>query len=147
MGKGDVEDDEEAVSALEAAQKAREKGVSIGDGSLLFGALDSVRPELITIGKRTLIASKATILCHGSIEGWLPVKIGDNCHIGWGALILPGSVVGDNCVIGGRAVVTKAHPIPDNSVAVGNPAKVVKQRDPEELEGFIEHMNRWCEEG
>ena len=146
MGEGDAEDAERTVSALEAAEKQRKRGVSIGDGSLLFGNLDVARPELIAIGKRTLIASNATILCHGSVEGWLPVKIGDNCYIGWGALILPGAVIGNNCVIGARAVVTKAHPIPDNSVAVGNPARVVKQRDPEELKRFIEHMGQFCKE-
>ncbi len=131
------------MGAFAAAEKARTKGVSIGAGTLLFGTLDSnVHPELITIGKGTLIASNANVLCHGSVEGWLPVTVGDYCHIGWGALILPGAVIGNNCVIGARAVVPRARPIPDNSVAVGNPATVVKQRDPEELARFKRRMEQ-----
>ena len=136
------------MSALMAAEKARKKGVHIGEGALLFGTLDSnEHPELITIGRCTLIASNATVLCHGSVEGWQPVTIGDYCHIGWGALILPGAVIGNNCVIGARAVVPRARPIPDNSVAVGNPARVVKQRDPEELDRFKARMESRVKRG
>ena len=40
-------------------------------------------------------------------------------------------------------VVTKAHPIPDNSVVCGNPAAIVKQRDPEKLAAFMKNMDRW----
>lgn len=136
------------MSALGAAEKERAKGVHIGEGALLFGTLDSsAHPELITIGKCTLIASNATVLCHGSVESWLPVKIGDYCYIGWGALILPGAVIGNNCVIGARAVVPRARPIPDNAVAVGNPARVVKQRDPDELAQFKRNMDRRVHDG
>ncbi len=54
-----------------------------------------------------------------------PVKIGRNCWIGAGAILLPGVSIGDNCVIGAGSVVTKD--IPPNSVAVGNPCKVMRE--------------------
>lgn len=53
-----------------------------------------------------------------------PVRIGKNCWIGAGAVILPGVTVGDNSVIGAGSVVTKD--IPDNVVAVGNPCRVLR---------------------
>lgn len=59
-----------------------------------------------------------------------PVRIGKNCWIGAGALILPGVTIGDNVVIGAGSVVTKD--IPSNVVAFGNPCKVsrpVGERD------------------
>ncbi len=54
-----------------------------------------------------------------------PVRIGKNCWIGAGALILPGVTIGDNVVIGAGSVVTKD--IPSNVVAVGNPCRVLRQ--------------------
>ncbi len=53
-----------------------------------------------------------------------PVRIGRNCWIGAGAVVLPGITVGDNVVIGAGSVVTKD--IPSNVVAVGNPCRVLR---------------------
>lgn len=55
----------------------------------------------------------------------VPVKIGKNCWIGAGAVILPGVVIGDHSVIGAGSVVTKN--IPSDVVAVGNPCKVLRE--------------------
>lgn len=57
----------------------------------------------------------------GSFE---PVTIGEDTWIGNGAIITAN--IGKKCIIGAGAVVTKD--IPDFSIAVGNPAKVIKQR-------------------
>lgn len=60
------------------------------------------------------------------------VRIGRNCWIGAGAIILPGVTIEDNTVIGAGSVVTKD--IPSNVVAVGNPCKVLRpigERDKE----------------
>lgn len=53
-----------------------------------------------------------------------PVRIGRNCWIGAGAIILPGITIGDNSVIGAGSVVTKD--VPANVVAVGNPCRVLR---------------------
>lgn len=53
-----------------------------------------------------------------------PIKIGRNCWIGAGAIVLPGVTIGDNSVIGAGSIVTKD--IPSNVVAVGNPCKVLR---------------------
>ena len=53
------------------------------------------------------------------------VKIGKNCWIGAGAVIVPGVTIGDNTVIGAGSVVTKD--IPSGVVAVGNPCRVLRE--------------------
>ncbi len=58
-------------------------------------------------------------------ESGKPVKIGDDCWIGGGAIICPGVSIGQRCVIGAGAIVTKD--IPDDSLAAGNPAKVIRK--------------------
>jgi UDP-2-acetamido-3-amino-2,3-dideoxy-glucuronate N-acetyltransferase len=45
--------------------------------------------------------------------------------IGGGSVILP-IIIGKNSLIGAGSVVTKN--IPDNAIAVGNPAKIVRNR-------------------
>ncbi len=54
------------------------------------------------------------------------VIIEDYVWIGGGSIILPGVVVGKGAVIGAGSVVTKS--VPPFSVAVGNPARVIKDR-------------------
>jgi len=54
------------------------------------------------------------------------VVIEDDCWIGAKVTILDGVTIGHGCVIGAGAVVTRS--IPPYSVAVGNPARVTKQR-------------------
>ena len=54
-----------------------------------------------------------------------PVRIGRNCWIGAGSVIVPGVTIGDNSVIGAGSVVTKD--IPSDVVAVGNPCKVLRE--------------------
>lgn len=95
--------------------------------------LDRVYPQGIHIGENTLVASRATILCHEHVKRdmldfrnpWIThTYIGKNCFIGIGATILPGVKIGDQVIVGAASVVTKD--IPSNSVAVGNPAKVIR---------------------
>jgi len=129
--------------ALDRAEDARQRGASIGPGTLLWGRLDLVRPELVTIGRGCQIAPEAIVLCHGSPDGWQPVTIGDYVYVGLRAVILPGAVIGDDVVIGAGAVVPRARPIPPRVVAAGNPARVVRQRTPEEITEFRRKMARW----
>lgn len=59
-----------------------------------------------------------------------PIKIGSNVWIAAKATVLPGVAIGDGVVIGACSVVAKD--VPEWTVAVGNPAKIVKQRKIEE---------------
>jgi len=54
-------------------------------------------------------------------------RIGENCFIGYGAIIQAGTVLGKQCIVGANAVVRGN--FPDYSVIVGVPAKIVKRYD------------------
>lgn len=64
-----------------------------------------------------------------------PVRIGKNCWIGAGAVIVPGVTIGDNVVIGAGSVVTKD--IPSNVVAVGNPCRVLREINEHDMEYYF----------
>ncbi len=55
----------------------------------------------------------------------IPVRIGKNCWLGAGVLVMPGVTIGDNTVIGAGSVVTKD--IPADVIAVGNPCRVLRE--------------------
>lgn len=55
----------------------------------------------------------------------MPVRIGRNCWIGAGVIIVPGITIGDNVVIGAGSIVTKD--LPSNVVAVGNPCRILRE--------------------
>ncbi|MCI9038113.1 MAG: sugar O-acetyltransferase [Oscillospiraceae bacterium] len=54
-----------------------------------------------------------------------PVRVGRNCWIGAGVVIVPGVNIGDNAVIGAGSIVTKD--VPANCLAVGNPCRVLRE--------------------
>lgn len=56
--------------------------------------------------------------------------IGEDCFIGYGAVINAGSVLGKHCIVGANAVVSGQ--FPDYSVITGNPGKVFRQYSVEE---------------
>lgn len=56
-----------------------------------------------------------------------PIKIGNHVFIFANSVVLPGVQIGDNVVIGAGSVVTRD--IPSNSIAVGNPCKVIKEKE------------------
>lgn len=51
------------------------------------------------------------------------IKLNDNCFIGLGTIILPGTEIGQNVIVGSGSVVKGK--IPDNCIVIGNPAKRV----------------------
>jgi acetyltransferase-like isoleucine patch superfamily enzyme len=65
------------------------------------------------------------------------IRIGNDCWIGNGVCILSSVTIGDGAVIGAQAVVAKD--VPPFSIVVGNPARVIKYRFPEEqIEALLE---------
>lgn len=51
--------------------------------------------------------------------------IGDNCFIGYGAVIQAGTKLGKQCIVGSNSVVRGS--FPDYCVLVGSPARIVKK--------------------
>ena len=66
-----------------------------------------------------------------ALEYARPVTIGNNVWIGGNSVILPGVTIGDNTVIGAGSVVTKS--IPANVIAAGNPCKVLRAINEEDI--------------
>lgn len=69
------------------------------------------------------------------------VVIGNDVWVGTEAVIMSGVNIGDGAVVGARAVVTKD--IPPYSIAVGNPARVVKQRFSQPVIDRLLEMQWW----
>lgn len=55
----------------------------------------------------------------------MSVRIGRNCWLGAGVIILPGITIGDNVVVGAGSIVTRD--LPSNVVAVGNPCRILRK--------------------
>ena len=106
--------------------------VKVGNNSWIgpFSSLDGSGG--LEIGSFCCVSAAAHILSHDTVKWSLsrgalpyerdPVKIGDCCFIGVGAVITKGVNIGNHCLIGAGSVVTKD--VPDNSIVLGIPAKV-----------------------
>ena len=89
----------------------------------------------IFVGDNTMIGPNVTIATAGHpvlprlrekvYQYNMPVRIGKNCWLGTGVMVLPGVTIGDNTVIGAGSVVTKS--IPSGVVAFGNPCRVIRK--------------------
>lgn len=65
----------------------------------------------------------------------MTVRIGKNCWLGAGAIVLPGVTIGDNVVVGAGSIVT--HDLPSNVVAVGNPCRVMREVNEHDREYYF----------
>lgn len=106
----------------------------IGKNTALgYGGIGCVIHAMAEIGDNCKISQNVTIAAK---DGKAP-KIGNNVFIGANSVIIGGVEIGDNCFIGALSLVNKS--FPSNSVIVGNPARILKKRDAEELERY----NTW----
>ncbi|MEH7416993.1 DapH/DapD/GlmU-related protein [Neobacillus drentensis] len=116
--------------------------IEIGEGTYLNFNCNFVDDTKISIGKNVLFGPAVTIATVGhpinpNYRGYMyadSVKIEDNCWIGAGTIICPGVTIGENSVIGAGSVVTKD--IPVNSVAFGNPCKVQRTINEQDMKYY-----------
>ena len=106
--------------------------VYIGTGTTLFGHVG------LEIGEYSLLAQNITITPYSHIfedpdtpiikqgGNMDKVVIGRDCYLGMNVTVLYSANIGEGSVVGSAAVVVKD--ILPYSVAVGNPAKVIRQR-------------------
>ena len=88
----------------------------------------------IYVGDNTMFGPNVTLATAGhpidpelrarGLQYNMPIRIGRNCWLGAGVIVMPGVTIGDNTVIGAGSVVTKD--IPSGVVAVGNPCRVLR---------------------
>lgn len=116
--------------------------VTIGEGAVInMGiTISDNYLKLVTIGRRAAISPNVTLVAVSApnnsslndnkyVKEHLirkdPVKIGDDCWIGAGAVVLPGVTIGERSVIGAGAVVTRD--IPPDRIASGVPCRVTRK--------------------
>ncbi|RPA46603.1 acyltransferase [Shewanella vesiculosa] len=89
----------------------------------------------VTIGDNVIFAPRVSIISanHGDDreKSWVTdssksVIIGDDCWLGVGCTLLPGSRIPNGCTVGAGAVVNKAF-TEENMLIVGVPAKAIKK--------------------
>ncbi len=116
--------------------------VVIGDRSLIGLSCVVIGP--VQIGNDVLLAQHVVMsgLNHQFEDISIPINqqkcttsnivIGDACWIGANVVITAGVTVGKHAVVAAGSVVTKN--VPSYSVVAGNPARILKQYDPESKE-------------
>ena len=124
------------------------KHVHFGDGVYANFNLTLVDDCEIIVGNHVMFGPNVTVsagthpihpeLRRKQAQYNLPIKIGNNVWIGANAVVLPGVSIGDNTVIGAGSVVTKN--IPANVVAVGNPCRVLREINEQDLTYYHRDM-------
>ncbi|MBQ7337534.1 MAG: sugar O-acetyltransferase [Clostridia bacterium] len=89
----------------------------------------------IYIGDNTLLGPGVTLATAGHpicpalrAKGYqynAPIRIGKNCWLGAGVMVMPGVTIGDDTVVGAGSIVTGD--LPAGVVAVGNPCRVMRE--------------------
>jgi len=72
-------------------------------------------------------------------------EVGSGTLIGSGAIILDAAKVGENCLVAAGALIPKGKVIPPGSVVMGQPARIVREITPEEIEDTARRCNRYRE--
>ena len=121
--------------------------VEIGDNSSVWFS-GVVRGDInkVVIGKNVNIQDNATIhtmwdtptvisdnvtIGHNAVVHCS--KIGENTLIGMGSIIMGYVEIGENCIIGANSFIQQYKKIPDNSMVYGNPAKLVRPLNEDEI--------------
>ena len=109
--------------------------VHLGRNVYANAGLKLVDDTHIYIGDYTMLGPNVVIATAGhpidpelrmkGLQYNLPVRIGKNCWLGAGVVVMPGVTIGDNVVIGAGSIVTRD--LPSNVVAVGNPCRVMRE--------------------
>jgi len=123
------------------------KNTAIEDNCVIHAGTPSTPSyrEDVTIGDNVHIGHGAVINCR---------RIGGNVLIGMNSTILHDAEIGDFCIIGAGCLVSQGMKIPDKSFVAGVPGKIKGEASPEQLwwveEGpqiYVELVKRYKEQG
>lgn len=109
--------------------------VSIGDYCLISWntvLMDSYRVPFHAAERRTelrKVATRTPRLTAADVRA-RPICIGDNVWIGFDSCVLPGVTIREGSIVGARSVVVED--VPPFTIVAGNPARIIRQLDPEE---------------
>jgi acetyltransferase-like isoleucine patch superfamily enzyme len=85
-------------------------------------AVPDRRKELERVPARRLRVAAADVPAQ-------PIRLERNVWIGFDACVLPGVTIGEGSIVGAKSVVTQM--VPPYTVVAGNPARVIRQLDPD----------------
>ena len=116
--------------------------ISLGKGCYINVNCNFIDDGQITVGDAVMFGPAVTIATVGhpinpAMREYMycdPVTIGNNCWIGAGSVICPGVTIGENSVIGAGSVVTRD--IPANCIAAGNPCRVIREINENDLKFY-----------
>jgi acetyltransferase-like isoleucine patch superfamily enzyme len=106
-------------------------GMKIGENTLVGGTIKD--PCLTEFGDNVTMGEYSIVYGHiqdfeNEIISMDKVKIGNNCVIGAGVIIMPGVTFEDNVKLAAGAVVPKGKTLKKNTVYAGVPAKEIKKK-------------------
>lgn len=106
-------------------------GMKIGNNTLVGGVIKD--PCVTEFGDNVTMGEYAIIYghIHNNKKGTLTidrVKIGNNCIIGAGSIIMPGAVLEDDVSLAAGAVVVKGQVLKKGKIYAGIPAKEIKPK-------------------
>ena len=155
---------EDRVPSLPEEYYVADNATVIGDvilgpqSSIWFGAVLRGDIEPIIVGARSNIQDNSvahtgkgapTILGddvtvgHGvTLHG---CKIGNNCLIGMGSILLDNCEIGDDCIIGAGSIVAQNRKIPAGSLALGSPARVIRKLSDDDISNVRMYAERYVE--
>lgn len=109
--------------------------LSLGPASTIGPRVDLYSVAPIRIGENAVVSQNAHLCAAGhdvdSSDFRLtpaPIVIGDHAWVAADAFIAPGVRLGEGAVAGARACVTRS--VPDWTIVAGNPARVLRRREP-----------------
>lgn len=112
--------------------------ITIGNYCLICPGTRISSGHEIVIGNSCMVASNAYITdsdwhdTYNRVQPFgkmAPVRLEQNVWIGDSVIVCKGVTIGENSIIGAGAIVVNN--VPPNTIAAGNPAKVVKELDPQ----------------
>lgn len=125
--------------------------VSIGDYTVINPGVRIGSGHSVELGKNVILASNVYITdtdWHGrydrvfSAGGHAPIVIEDNVWLSERVIVGKGVRIGENSIVGAGSIVV--NDIPKNSIAAGNPARVVRELDPNER--FVSRSDVYADE-
>jgi acetyltransferase-like isoleucine patch superfamily enzyme len=130
------------TSTIHSPQKIiKGKNVYPGDspGVYINAANGIVLGDYTNIGPNVgLISSNHNVINNDEHVACSPIRIGNFCWLGMGAVVLPGVVLGDFTIVGAGAIVTKSF---ENGYCViaGNPARIIKTLNRDTCDAFAKN--------